>query len=298
MKWAGARRALILAIVCGLVISGLLSNRAQAAGAFPNETSSGSVGIQGTISSAAPTRGATIATPGNGASFTTLPITVTGLCPTGLLVKLFSNNIFVGSVFCASGSYSLQISLFSGQNNLVARVYDSLDQAGPDSNTVTVTFNSALFAEFGTQITLSSNYAERGAPPGQELDWPIELNGGTGPYAVSIDWGDGSPTTLISQSTTGEITIKHTYKTAGIYKIIIKATDKNGDTAFLQVVGQATGAAQNNSKGGSGNALVRVEVLWWPAILMVPLIVAAFWVGRRHELFSLRKQLEKTRDKE
>jgi hypothetical protein len=298
MKWAKARRALILAVCCGLAAGVLFPGGARAAGAFPPQTSSGSIGIQGTISSAPPTRGATIATPSNGAVFTTVPITVTGLCPTGLLVKLFANNIFVGSVFCATGSYSLQVSLFSGRDDLVARVYDALDQAGPDSNTVTVTFNDALFAEFGTQVTLSSAYAERGTPPGQELDWPIQLSGGTGPYALSIDWGDGSPTDLLSEATSGDITIKHVYKTAGIYKIIVKATDKNGDTAFLQLVGQATGATQNNSKGGSGNALVKIEVLWWPALLMVPLIVAAFWVGRRHELFTLRKQLEKTRDKE
>jgi hypothetical protein len=147
-------------------------------------------------------------------------------------------------------------------------------------------------------VALSSIYAERGAPPGQELDWPILLSGGAGPYAVSVDWGDSSPSTLFSQDAPGTFTIKHIYQTAGIYKIIIKATDKNGSTAFLQLVGQATGATQsNNSKGGSA-ALVKVEVLWWPALLMVPLIFASFWVGRRHELFTLRKQLEKSRDKE
>jgi hypothetical protein len=123
------------------------------------------------------------------------------------------------------------------------------------------------------------------------------LSGGTGPYAISVDWGDGSPTDLISQSTVGTITLKHTYKTAGIYKVIIKATDKNGGTAFLQLVGQATGATQNNSKNG-GSSLVKTEVLWWPALAMVPLLFAAFWVGQRHELFTLRKQLEKSRDNE
>ncbi|HXR49600.1 MAG TPA: PKD domain-containing protein [Verrucomicrobiae bacterium] len=265
---------------------------------FPPQSSSGSIGLQGEISSAAPTRGATIAVPGNGAVFTNVPITVSGLCPTGLLVKIFSNNVFVGATYCASGSYSVQIDLFSGQNDLVARVYDSLDQAGPDSNTVTVTFNDAQFLQFGTHVELSSAYAERGAPPSQEIDWPILLSGGTGPYAVSVDWGDGSPTDLMSVASAGTITIKHTYKTAGIYKVIVKATDKNGGTAFLQLVGQATGAIQNNAKGGSGNAVIEHDVLWWPALAMFPLIFAAFWIGRRHELYSLRKRLEASRDEE
>ena len=264
---------------------------------FPDQTSSGSVGLQGTISSAPPSRGATITTPGNGAVFTDVPITIAGLCPSNVLVKVFSNNVFIGSALCINGSYSLQGNLFSGQNDLVARVYDALDQAGPDSNIVTVTYNDATFAQFGTHVQLTSVYAERGAPPQQQLDWPIILSGGNGPYAISIDWGDGSPTDLISQPTTGTITIHHIYKTAGVYKIIVKATDKNGGTAFLQLVGQATGATQNNSKG-SDTASVRTEVLWWPALAMLPLIFAAFWVGQRHELFSLRKQLEKSRDKE
>jgi hypothetical protein len=270
---------------------------ASAVKPFPDQTSSGSVGLQGTISSAPPARGATISTPGNGAVFSVVPVTVAGLCPSNVLVKIFDNNVFVGSALCINGSYSLQINLFSGQNDLVARVYDALDQSGPDSNVVTVTYNDGQFAQFGTHVQLTSVYAERGSPPGQEITWPIILSGGTGPYAISIDWGDGMPTDLISQGAAGTITIKHTYKTAGVYKIIVKATDKNGGTAFLQLVGQATGATQNNSKSNS-NSVVRTEVLWWPALAMLPLIFGAFWVGQRHELFSLRKQLEKSRDRE
>ena len=292
--WIG-RCLLIVAAACiGVSATAWAANPNQ----FPDQTKTGSVGLQGTISAAAPTRGATISVPSNGAVFTNVPITVSGICPNGLLVKIFDNNVFVGSAFCNGGSYSLQVNLFSGRNDLVARVYDALDQAGPDSNVVSVTFNDGQFAAYGTHVALTSVYAERGAPPGEELVWPIILSGGTAPYAISVDWGDGSPTDLFSQSVAGTINIKHIYKTAGLYRVIVKATDKNGGTAFLQLVAQATGAGQNNSKGGSGNSLVKVQVLWWPALAMLPLIVAAFWIGRRHELYSLRKQLEKNRDRE
>lgn len=281
-----------LLLIASIVSS---SGTAIAAKQFPDQQGTGSIGLQGTISKGAPTRGATIATPGNGAVFSDIPITVTGSCPTGTLVKLFDNNVFVGSVFCANGSYTIQISLFGGQNQLVAKVFDSLDQPGPDSNTVTVTYNDAQLAQFGTHVTLASIYGEKGAPPGQELDWPIIISGGNGPYAISVDWGDGTTNDLISQPTPGDITLKHIYKNAGIYKVIIKATDKNGGVAFLQVVAQATGAIQSNGKDGGPDSFVRTTVLWWPALLMIPLIFASFWVGRRHELFSLRKSLEKNR---
>ncbi|MEI6755820.1 MAG: hypothetical protein WCK80_02290 [bacterium] len=277
--------------------SSLATPTVKAAGQFPDQQVNGSIGIQGTITKGAPTQAATITTPGNGAVFTTVPITVNGTCPANTIVKLFSNNVFVGSVFCNNGSYSLQINLFSGRNDLIARVYDALDQAGPDSNTVSVTFNDAQFAEFGTRVQISSIYAVRGAPPGQQLTWPFTLTGGVGPYAVSIDWGDGSPTDLISRQLAGDFTANHTYKVAGIYRVLVKATDKNGTTAFLQVIGQATGATQNVN-GGNASATVRKEVLWVPMLAMIPLIVAAFWAGRRNELFSIRKQLEKTRNED
>jgi hypothetical protein len=273
----------------------LLFAGTQAAWAANPGPQSGSIGLEGTISTAAPTQGATIAVPGNGADFTSLPITVSGLCPSGLLVKIFANNIFVGSVVCSNGSYSLQVDLFSGQNDLVARVYDALDQAGPDSNTVTVNFTDAQFLQLGSQITLSSAYAERGAPPDSELDWPILLSGGTGPYAISVDWGDGSSNELLSVSTAGTVTIKHTYQTAGVYKVLVEATDKNGNEAFLQLVGQATGAIQSNSKGSGANIIIETKIIWWPLLILLVLIIVSFWVGRRYELRDLQKRLSQSR---
>jgi len=268
---------------------------------------SGSVGLEGTIASPPPTQAATIATPGNGQTVTSIPITVSGLCKTGLLVKIFSNNIFVGAAQCNNGSYSLQISLFSGRNDLVARVYDALDQAGPDSNLVTVTFNDGQFAQFGTRVSLTSTFAKLGADPGKELDWPILLSGGVGPYALSVDWGDGKPANLQSIQFPGELTIKHVYSTAGIYNIIVKATDKNGTVAFLQLVGVANGkVTQAGTSSGSGSSggtntntattTTKTSVLWWPALLLLPLIMSSFWLGRRHELFTLRKRMEQTRN--
>ncbi|MGH7239085.1 MAG: PKD domain-containing protein [Candidatus Saccharimonadales bacterium] len=249
--------------------------------------SSSSIGLEATISTSPPKQGATIVVPANGSVFSTIPVTVSGLCPSNLLLKVFSNGVFVGSVVCSNGSYSLQVDLFSGVNDLVARVYDALDQAGPDSNTVSVTYNNAQFLQFGIPVSLTTPYAERGAPPGSELDWPIILSGGTGPYAISVDWGDGSAEELLSASYPGTITIKHIYKTAGVYRVIVKATDKNGGAAFLQLVGQATGAIQNNNKS-SGSVVVEKETLWWPAVAMLPLVLLSFWIGGRYELRRLR----------
>ncbi len=255
---------------------------------------SGAVGLEGTISTDPPTRGATITTPANGASFSTTPITVAGLCPEDTLIKIFDNNVFVGSALCVRGSYTLQIDLFGGNNQLVARVFDALDQAGPDSNTVTVIFNDAQFAQFGSRVTLTSAFARRGAFPGTELVWPLTLAGGIGPYAVSVDWGDGTTAQLLSLEGPGAFDIKHKYTNAGYYKVTVRATDKNNTTAFLQLVAVANGAVQagNADKEAGSSGQIRTLVIWWPVLLMFPLIFLAFWLGRRHQLQVLRQELE------
>jgi hypothetical protein len=257
---------------------------------------SGAVGMQGTISQPAPTTGATISLPGNGQSFANLPVTVSGLCSGDLLVKLFKNNVFAGSAQCKNSSYSILIDLFSGQNELVARVYDALDQAGPDSNHVTITFADAR-QNLTTRPSLTSNFAKRGTNPGQELPWPIVLTGGAGPYAVSVDWGDGKQQDLMSLGFPGPFDIKHVYDTPGVYNIIVKAGDRDGGQAFLQLVGVVNGPLSQDQQQGKGDegdsGGKRTVILWQPAAVLIPLLLATFWLGRKYELKYLKKKLER-----
>jgi hypothetical protein len=260
------------------------------------ETQTGSVGIEGTIPSPAPDNPATIAIPANGQVFTELPITVSGLCRDGLLIKLFKNNIFSGSAQCTNGNYSIQIDLFNGVNELVARVYDSLDQAGPDSNIVRVTFQDSRRGAT-SRVSLSSNFAKRGANPGETLTWPIILSGGTGPYAISVDWGDGKEPDLLSEGFPGTFNIQHVYDNPGIYNILIKATDSNGGVAFLQLVGVANGPLSQETgtppdESESGETVTR-EILWQPAAIMIPFLISTFWLGKRYAIYRLRQKIEK-----
>ncbi len=289
------RPALLRAVV--LIVFGVsvlvFAGTARAASPVENPQG-GSVGIEGKIPSNPPKDAPTITTPSSGQSFTRTPITVAGLCPKGLLIKVFANNVFVGSVQCTTGSYTIQIDLFSGQNDIVARAYDAFDQAGPDSNIVKVTFNDSQFNPFNASLlSLTSSYAQRGANPGQLLTWPVILTGGTGPYAISVDWGDNKAPDLISQQFPGTIDLKHVYTSAGVYKVIVKATDKNGLTAYLQLVAVANGAITSNAPNDTQQKQqVITKVLWLPAAASVILIFVAFWLGRRYELAALRKRLE------
>ncbi len=287
----------VLVLSLLLVLGNVSRAHGQAIGSSDPQQS-GSTGLQGTIPSPPPTTAATISTPVGGRTFTTSPITINGLCTTDLLVKIFSNNIFVGSAQCTNGSYELQIDLFSGENKIIAIVYDALDQAGPDSNSVTVTFQDATFAAFGQRVSLTSTVAKLGAAVGSKLTWPIVLSGGTGPYAISVDWGDGSSPALQSQPFAGTFNITHVYKSAGVYRVVAKATDSTGASAFLQLVGVGNGEVGQTSTGSAtsddaGGGTIQYIYVWWPILLMIPIILAMFWVGKRYELVAIHKQIEK-----
>jgi len=288
-------RAWVAALVLGCLLAVAAPHRARAITAIPTPPASpGSYGLEATKRQPPPTTTATIATPGNGASFSTSPVTVSGLCTTGLLVQVYDNGVLVGAINCTSGSFSLQVSLFTGTNDINAIQYDDLEQASPDSNHVSVNYNNADFSAFGTLVTLTSNYGRRAANPGQTLTWPLLLSGGTGPYAFSIDWGDGGAADLKSQASSGEVDISHVYNQSGIYHVTIKVTDANGVSAFLQVVAIANGTPTNTGSTSAQNTktVTVAKVLWWPALVCLVLLGPTFWLGRRSELVSLHKKLE------
>lgn len=258
----------------------------------------GAYGLAATKTQAPPTVAATITTPGNGSSFSTSPVRVSGICTNDLLVQIYNNGVMVGSTVCASGSFSLEVSLFSGINELSAIVYDDLEQAGPVSNVVSVNYTDTSFKAFGELITLTSSYGRRSAAAGAPLDWPLQLTGGSGPYAFSLDWGDGDSTELKSQSLAGLVLINHTYKKAGVYQVNVKVADTNGVSAFLQVTAVASGkvdAAANATPAGDTSA-GRTTILWIPAAIAVVLLLPAFWLGRRSQVVSLHNKMLKERD--
>ena len=294
----------ILPTIIGMCLLVLLFGVAKVGAITPIPTpqpQAGSYGLEATKRQAPPKVGATITTPGSGASYSTSPIAVNGICPNGLLVEVFNNNVMVGSVMCNGGSFTMQVSLFAGTNELYAIVYDELGQPGPKSNIVTVNYSPTQFAAFGQLITLTSSYGRRSAPTGTLLEWPLQLSGGTGPYAFSIDWGDGTPLELKSQAFGGVVMISHVYKKAGIYQVNVKVTDANGVSAFLQLVAVASGEVTGNSEPSPPAAGTKVvqgkpQILWWPQLVLMLLLLPTYWLGRRSMLVSIRNKMLKERD--
>lgn len=209
----------------------------------------GSIGLTGVMPGKPPVTGATITSPATGFRTTTLPVTVMGTCPPDLLVELFKNDIFSGSTTCTTaGTFQLDIDLLIGSNDVVARVYDALNQPGPDSNIVTLYYDAlpsqsgplASLDFGGVQLLINTDAVYRGIFPGKELGMPLQVIGGTPPYAVNIQWGDGS-NSVVPRNDNQQFRVGHTYKKAGVYQITIQASDSFGRVAFMQVAAIVNG---------------------------------------------------------
>lgn len=251
----------------------------------------GSVSLTGIMPANPPTTAATIGSPANGQHFTTSPITVSGTCPDATLVVIYKNDIFGGSTPCQNGSFSLKVDMLIGQNVLIARVYDALNQAGPDSVPVTVFYDAlpaqgaplSLFNLPEKQLLLNTDAVYRGVFPGQGLNVPITIIGGTAPFAVSVDWGDGT-TKIIPRGDNTTFNATHTYNKPGTYVISIQATDSAQRIAFLQVTAIVNGVPETIASSSTADKTPTSQLLvLWPLFAIAISVVTSFWLGEQRE---------------
>jgi hypothetical protein len=292
-SYAGLVFALVLV---GVLLLGV-SWAAQAAVPAVNPQQ-GSVGLSGTVPGPPPTTAATILSPHSGSHTSSIPITISGTCPAGTFVEIDKNNVFAGAVQCQDdGTFSLLVDLFDGANTLVARVADALGQFGPDSAPVTVFYDAPSLAlpsgSVGKQLFLQTSTTVVGGNPNQQLSRTVTIVGGVGPYAVSWDFGDDA-TSLVSAASEGEVRVSHAYERPGVYRVIVRATDSAGNSAFLQFVTVVNGpVAAYGANGNKGLGALPGQLLAaWPLYAVALIMVGFFWLGEWREVRKLRKRGE------
>jgi hypothetical protein len=280
-------------LVVGVLLAGLSYSSLAAPPAVNPQ--SGSVGLSGTVRGPAPSTAAVILTPRSGSRTTSIPITVSGTCPTGTFVTIEKNNVFAGAAACQDdGTFSLLIDLFDGSNVLIAKVTDALGQSGPDSAAVTVFYDAPTLAlpagSIGKQLFLQTNQTVVGGSPDQQIARTVTIVGGIGPYAVSWDFGDGA-TGLSSQSSEGAVSASHAYSRPGVYRVIVRVTDSIGNSAFLQFVTVVNGPVDAVGSGGGGGSLPGVLISAWPLYVLAVIMVIVFWLGELRASRKMRRKL-------
>lgn len=255
---------------------------------------SSSISLTGTMPGTIPDVSAQITSPSNQKHFQESPITVSGTCPEDTLVEIFKNNIFAGSTACTgAGTFSIEIDMLIGKNILIARVYNALNQPGPDSNSVTIYYDAlpvqtgpltGLSFE-GSQLLLNTDAVFRGTFPEQELRIPISIIGGNAPYAVNIQWGDAT-NKVIPRDNNSSFSTGHLYSKPGTYQISLQATDKNGRVAFLTVAAIVNGQPNATAITASTDKLQTI----WPIYAVAVAVVLSYWVGEKREKHILKKQ--------
>jgi len=263
-----------------------------------------SVGLTGSVPGPPPSSAAVITNPTNGQRFDQSPVTVSGTCPPNVLVEILKSNVFGGSTFCsAEGTFEISVDLLLERNDLIARVYNELNQPGPNSNTVTVFYDlvppqsSSLqpFEFNSNRLILSTDLVFRGVFANEKLSVPIEIIGGTPPYAVEIEWGDGN-SQIVPRDNNQPFTAIHTYQRPGTFQITLKATDAEGRVAFLIVAAVING--QPPELGGEdGDRELSLEErlaqqldVMWPLTAATTTTVISFWLGERREKKLLEKK--------
>jgi hypothetical protein len=257
---------------------------------------SNSITVYGVVPAAKPTRPAIITSPTTEQSFTNNPVNVIGTCQPKEIINIYTNGILVGSTICsASGTFNVPIDLVVGTNALTALPFNTDNEAGPSSPTVTVTLNQpAGGLGYSTQLLLQSQNYYQGTTTGKQIVWPIDIIGGQAPYAVDVSWGDGT-SDLITRLAPGGFTLSHTYKQVGTgylntFPLIIRATDAAGHTAYLQlttIVNSPTPSTTTATAGSSTSKLLLI----WPIWIVILLMIISFWLGERREKHIMQKQL-------
>lgn len=257
---------------------------------------------------------AVITDPPDQKRFSSPDITVSGTCPADSYVKIYDNGVFAGAASCMGGKFQLMITLVAGTNVLQAKVYNISNDEGPTSPSVTVYYDVPATPPKPTPqpaagpaapksppaksdpFRIITDYSYRAYQSGQEVTLALGLQGGSAPYAVAVDWGDGQISSY-SRPDSSPFKAFHTYKQEPrlhTYIVKIAASDIGGRSAYLQLItvvdGSLPAAAPTKpaTPTTSSKNFGWLKFLW-PAYLILVLMVICFWLGEREELRILAK---------
>ncbi len=226
---------------------------------------------------------------------------IIGTCPVvvpSLIVVLIRAGETVGTGQCTQqGNFSIKVGLVLGQNIFLPKFVTVTGQSSGFGAPLTLTYSPVVITEpsqgSGSTTDSGTKPTTPNAPASgqgvkivlpydfvtyktkKQLSLTFEIQGGTPPYTVIMQWGDGL-TKQFSYSEAGTKTVTHIYSvlTDESKKIVALVRDKNGDTyrteralityeqaGFSDVASQPLATAQRNFYLIWGSAAVACLIL-------------------------------------
>jgi hypothetical protein len=239
----------------------------------------------------------------------TKTVTLTGDCPADTHIQFYRNGLFAGVTSCIGDpTFSITIDLVPGLNIIKAKVFNITNDEGPVSDPIYLNYQlppsqaPVINTPF---LNLSSDFSYLGFLVGRQASWNVIVNGGTPPFHVSVDWGDGNSYSY-AEPNNGTVDIRHTYKKASGpdgYEIVVRVTDSKGQKATLNLLtiisnpntSQAHKIALANAALHPGFFARLKRWLWlaWPAYIIVLLMLISFWLGEREEYYRIVRKFRR-----
>ncbi|MFZ2544851.1 MAG: hypothetical protein WAW80_02655 [Candidatus Saccharimonadales bacterium] len=219
-----------------------------------------------------------ITSPKDNSSINSGQVQITGTCPTSqplVIIAIYDNDVLAGSGQCmADGTFSVSITLYVGNNTIVAIMHTMTGQIGAKSTIININRVSSIHQSFGIPLRIigSDVFLQISADGG--VVWRGQVVGGVAPYALKIDWGDGT-TDSYEITDQAEQMFPHTYKDRQFYKVIISVVDANGDAQSIQTT--AGSLAEPILSVGSNNREIDFGAL--PFAMFVQLHIWQIYIG-------------------
>ena len=278
---------------------------------LPGNADSGALAVTASVPGPPPDTAPVITAPASGSTVTSQQLAISGSCSGDDTIVVVSNQVVRGAAFCDHDStFNLTISLDTGTNLITTHYVDSLNQSGPDSAPVTVTYQSAVASATPTAPVVAASRAKPPSPtatgspgaagsglavtapyhfdpvqPGSSFTLTGDIENGTAPFALEIDWGDGTQT-LVSRLGAGAFSEVHIYTRAGRYVIKLSTSDVTGATDVFQTVLTVTGATAAAPVQPTNPSIVIPAyqlMIIWPLFLGACVVVGSFWLGERYD---------------
>ena len=271
--------AVVLVLASVVVVAAAMVQRAAADTLF---------GVYATVQGPVPGTGAIITQPDAGsiASGDTL---VAGSCPIispQVTVVLLVDNTPAGSSMCdTANDFALPVNLTPGAHTLVAQSYTINLGQGPDSQPVNITAQDTGAKPVQPNApVLSPDMPFNVLGTDRSAEWSGSITGGTAPYHVLIDWGDGTRNTYkLAAADSPHYT--HHYIRLASYNTRIAVQDATGSSVqqqFAAVAYTTFGAAAAASTTTNDDVNRPMVAGLYGLFLTVLSISCIIWLEAKH----------------